>query len=420
MNTTVVVGVEGYAVFVAIDWAEQKHVWALQKAGSSDRQQGEIEASPEVVDVWVRELMGRFPGQRIAVALEQKRGALLCLLSKYEPLVLYPVHPATVSRMRKALYPSTSKNDPTDAQLLLDILMYHRGRLRRLDADTVESRKLQILVEDRRKLVDHQTAYSQQLRAKLKLYFPQALRWLPELCAPLASDFLQRWPTLGLLQKARPETIRRFFYEHNSRSEELLRRRLEEIPKALVATQDPAVVDSSVTMVQALLALIAVLRTQIAEFDRQIEATAAVHPDLPIMASLPGAGKVMVPRLIAAMGTNRERFDNASELQATSGIAPVEKRSGQSLWIHFRWACPKFFRQTFHEWAGHSIAQCRWAKAYYDQQMAKGKEHHAVVRALAFKWQRILFRCWKDRQAYDEQKYIAALRRRGSPLAALL
>ena len=42
------------------------------------------------------------------------------------------------------------------------------------------------------------------------------------------------------------------------------------------------------------------------------------------------------------------------------------------------------------------------------------------VRALAFKWIRILFRCWKDRKPYDEQTYIQALRRSASPLATIL
>lgn len=340
---------EDFAIFVAIDWADKKHVWALVKAGSSKREQGEIETTPEAVEAWVSELRARLAGQRIAVALEQKRGPLLCLLSKYKELVLYPVHPATVSRMRAALYPSSSKDDPKDADLLLDILLHHRKHLRRLDADTIETRKLQMLVEDRRNLVDQQTAHTHQLRARLKLYFPQAVRWLPELDAPLAADFLKRWPTLPLLQKARLETIRSFFHQHNCRSEALLGQRLREIPTAVVATEDAAGVDSSTAMVRALLDLMGVLRTQIATLDR----------------------------LIAALGTQRERFAAACELQARSGIAPVRQCSGQSEWIHFRWACPKFLRQTFHEWAGHSIAQSRWAKAYYDAQIAKHKGHHA-------------------------------------------
>jgi hypothetical protein len=47
-------------------------------------------------------------------------------------------------------------------------------------------------------------------------------------------------------------------------------------------------------------------------------------------------------------------------------------------------------RQTFHEFAGRSAVKSQWARAYYDLQI------HAAVRALAFKWIRILFRCWKD------------------------
>jgi len=252
--------------------------------------------------------------------------------------------------MRAALYPSNSKDDPKDADLQLDILLYHRKHLRRLDTDTVGTRKLQILVEDRRQLVDQATAYSNQLRAKLKQYYPQALRWLPDLHAVVAGEFLKRWPTLPLLQKARRETIEKFFHRHNCRSEELIQKRLDEVPQAVVATTDAAIVDSSVTMVLALVELMAVLRTHIAALDREIAATAAAHPVLPIVASLPGAGPVMMPRLIAALGTQRQRFACASELSSATGIAPVKHASGQSEWTHFRWACPKFQRQSFHEW----------------------------------------------------------------------
>jgi hypothetical protein len=113
-----------------------------------------------------------------------------------------------------------------------------------------------------------------------------------------------------------------------------------------------------------------------------------------------------------------DRYSNVVELQAFSGIAPVTQRSGKSQWVHFRWACPKFLRQTFHEWAAHSIPYSVWARAYYQQQIAKGNDHHAAVRSLAFKWIRIAFRCWKDRVPYNESIYLAALRRRGSALAA--
>src|SRR5260370_19576360 len=167
-----------------------------------------------------------------------------------------------------------------------------------------------MLVEARRNLVDEQTAHALQLRARLKLYFPQALRWLPELDSPLAADFLKRWPTLPLLQKARLETIRNFFHQHNCRNEALLEWRLQEIPQAVVATEDAAVVDSGAALVRALLDLMDVLRTHIAALDRHIAATAAVHPGLPLVPSLPGPGPALEPRPMPALGTQRERFAN--------------------------------------------------------------------------------------------------------------
>ena len=68
-------------------------------------------------------------------------------LMKYEQVVLYPIHGATASNFRTALYPSGSKDDHKDADLLLDLLIQHRAHIRRLDPDTEETRKLQLLVE---------------------------------------------------------------------------------------------------------------------------------------------------------------------------------------------------------------------------------------------------------------------------------
>jgi hypothetical protein len=84
--------------------------------------------------------------------------------------------------------------------------------------------------------------------------------------------------------------------------------------------------------------------------------------------------------------------------------------------VHWRLACPKFLRQTFHEFANASRKKSRWARAYYEQQRQRGASHHAAVRALAYKWIRVLYRCWKDRTPYDEQVYVKALQRHHSPL----
>ena len=117
-----------------------------------------------------------------------------------------------------------------------------------------------------------------------------------------------------------------------------------------------------------------------------------------------------------AFGEQRERYASAEDLQKYAGIAPVTERSGKQSWVHWRLQCPKFLRQTFVEWAAESIRYSFWAQVYYQQQREKGKAHQAVVRALAFKWIRILYRCWQDRTPYDESVYRQALQRRSAPL----
>jgi serine/threonine protein kinase len=170
---------------------------------------------------------------------------------------------------------------------------------------------------------------------------------------------------------------------------------------------------------RSLVALLTMLRSQIAIFDQRIHEVVANHPEEELFASFPSAGPVLVPRLIAAFGTQRDRYGTANDVQSLSGIAPVTERSGKQEWVHFRRACHQFLRQTFHEYAAHSIVRSAWARTYYQSQIEAKKSHHAAVRALAFKWIRIMFRCWKDGKAYNEQAYVANLQKRNSPLAGL-
>ena len=398
-----------FAAFVAIDWADQKHAWTLEVKQSLARESGNIDHTPESVEIWAAELGLRFAGRPIAVALEQSRGPLVFMLTKYEHLVIFPIHPSTLANYRKSFRPSGAKDDPNDAGLLLDILGHHRDKLRRLDPDTPETRTLQFMVEERRKLVHEKTRCSNRITAHLKLYFPQAIGWFDEIGSNIVADFLERWPNLERLQKARPATIERFFIEHNSRNAERIAERLEQIRKIVPATKDTAVLRSCSAAVIAWAGLLRQLLNAIKAYDEQIDTLARQHPDYALLKSFPGAGPALTPRLIAALGSQRDRYQTAHEIQCYSGIAPVVASSGKQRWVHWRWSCPKFVRQTFHEWALHSVAYSEWARRYYDEQRAKGKRRNTAIRALAFKWIRILFRCWKDHKPYNEQAYQQAL-----------
>jgi len=410
-----------WAAFAAIDWADQKNFWRLLTAGSGRSEAGQLENTPEAVEAWAAGLQQRFGGRPIAVILEQSRGALVYMLTKYPHLVLFPVHPTTAARYRETFAPSGAKSDPSDTESLLDLFLRHRERMRPLQPDTVETRLLHFLVEERRQTVDDKTRQGHRLTDCLKLYFPQILGWFDDVTSPLVGDLLERWPNLEQLQRAHPGTLRKFFQQHNCRSAEKTEERIAAIYQATSATQDAAVLEACALIARLLGAQLATLRGTIAAFEVRIAELVAVHPDTAIFASLPGAGAALVPRLIVAFGTRRDRYQEAYEMQCYSGIAPVTEASGNSEWVHFRLACPKFLRQTFHEFATHSISQSEWAKAYYDHQRNdRKKEHQAAVRSLAFKWIRIIFRCWKDGKPYDEEIYMQSLRRRGSLLAAAL
>src|SRR5258707_11727011 len=139
-------GEREFAAFVAIDWADQKHCWKRMVAESGKTEQGQLLNTPEAIELWAAELNTSFQGRPIAVCLEQRRGAVVCQLTKYSHLVLYPVHPTTLARFRDAFFPSGSKGDPGDTGLLLELLIHHRDRLRRLSPVTAETRLLQMLV----------------------------------------------------------------------------------------------------------------------------------------------------------------------------------------------------------------------------------------------------------------------------------
>jgi len=402
--------------YVGLDWADQQHVVCWRAANSTQLHSAVVRQQPEPLRAWVAELRQRFPQGLIAMALEQSRGPVIAALMHYDFLQLYPINPKSLARYRETFFSSGAKDDPGDAALLLDLLVKHREQFSPWVPDDALSRQLALRVEHRRQLVDLRTALIQQLSSHLKLYFPQALDWVGELDSLLACDFLQRWPTLGAVQQARPAQLEQFYHQHHCRRSQLIQERLQQIQQARPLTEDPALVEASSQMVLALVAQLRVLISTLEQWQADISQLFAQHPDAFIFASFPAAGPVFAPRLQAAFGSRRERFGAAQDLLQFSGVAPVTRRSGKSRQVHRRWARPKFLHQSFVEFAALSLPHCGWARALYLQLRARGHRHWAAIRVIAFKWVRILFRCWQDRVPYKESKYLESLQRRNPRL----
>jgi transposase len=405
-----------FAAFVGIDWADAKHDVCLQAAGSSKRACFQLEHTPEAIDAWGTTLRTRFNGHLVAVCLELTKGPLVFALRKYDFLILFPLNPLTLARYREAFTPSRAKDDPTDAALQLELLLTHRDKLQPLHPQSPAMRALEQLVEHRRRVVGDKVRITNRLTSTLKNYFPQVLQWFLDKDTPIFCDFLSRWPTLKAAQRARRSTLETFFRDHHVRSADVVAQRLHAIKAATPLTTDEGVIAPNALLVQALVNQLRVTLEAIETFDNAIAQRAQSHPDFPLFQALPGAGPVFASRLLVAFGEHRERYTTAAAWQKYAGIAPVTERSGKKAWVHWRLQCPKFLRQTFVEWAAESIRHSFWARVYYQQQRDKGKAHQAAVRALAFKWIRILSRCWQDRTLYDESVYLNALNNRGSSL----
>jgi transposase len=418
MKSTASSPTEAVAAWIGLDWADQQHVGCLYDVASGQQESFTLESSAEAIPLGLAQLRQRYGGRRVAIVLEQRRGALIHALLGCDFVMLYPINPQSLAKYRQAYFSSGAKSDTEDAPLLMELVRHRPDRFHPWQPDDAETRSLQLLTEARRRWVDQQTALTNQLTQWLKGYYPQALELAGELSSPGACQFLKRWPTLAALQKARPSQIRQHYQKYGRLSAEELDRRLERIRQAQPLTGDSAVVLHGSLMLRAVVAQLLPLFDTLREFEQQIAALFAQHPDRPLFDHLPGAGKVLSPRLLAA--TQRDRWQQAGEVLTYGGIAPVTEQSGRSRWVHWRLACPKFQRQSWHEFAAHSRQPCGWARAFYQQLRARGKGHHAALRALAYKWIRILFRCWQTRTPYNEQIYLKALKQKNSPLLAAM
>jgi transposase len=412
--------VADFKATIGLDWADQKHDLWIRPSDGSKPEHTRLEQSPEALHAWVAALRARFGGGRVAVGIETSRGPVISALMAYDFIVIFPMNPKALKDYRACFSVSGAKNDRTDAQLIEEYVRLHGEKLQALQPDDELTRKLGGLTESRRQLVDERTRLVNQLHARLKTYYPLALELLGrEMNTVMAAEFLVLWPELESLQAASVQKVRSFFYRHNSRSSKKMEERLLAIKKARALTSDAAIIEPARGLVAALAGMLKCLHKSVAQLEKKIEQAMDEHPDGKIFRSFPGAGPALAPRLLAAFGTRRDRFESAAAVAQFYGIAPVVIQSGNSSVTRMRQRCPKFGRQTFHENAGCAAKGQGWARQYYEGRREQHDDkHHEACRSLAYKLIRIYFACWKTRTEYREDTYLAALKKSGSLVPA--
>jgi transposase len=235
--------------------------------------------------------------------------------------------------------------------------------------------------------------------------------------AKFVVSLLRKYPTLAAAQAAGRTRLRKVFFGTGTKDK--IEQRLDVLLAAAPLSTDEVLLRTSARHARALGGQLTSLNQSILAYDREIKKLIGQHQDYAIVQSLP-CGATTKARIIAALGDDRTRYGSAEELAAATGIAPLTTQSGRHRHVSSRWACSKFLRQTFHEFAGLSITKSGWAKAYNQQQQDRGKSPQMARRALAFKWIRIIYRCWQTGESYDEARYVARLKTTQSPLAERL
>jgi transposase len=339
---------------------------------------------------------------------------LLDFLAERNYCQIYVLHPNMVKSAQGRFRQSGAKDDRSDARLIADLLRTDRHRLLRWQPDSA----LTCQIRARISLVHfltHQTVAMRNRRwAVLLRYYPAALETFSSLEALVALSFIQAFPTPQAAQQLSYTDFTDFLASHHHR-------RPADWPKCFARLHMPQPgahphIVSAYAPQASLLA--SVLENLFRSRYKLLEETYDLflqHPDAPIFASLPGAGKILQPALLAKFGDNRLRFPTPASVQQVAGTCPITRRSGKSKVVLFRLACDHDFRNIVQEWARASTAQSPWAAAYFKSVCAHTDSATHAYRCLANRWLAVLWKLWQSSQPYDENYHLQRHLQRSLP-----
>jgi transposase len=270
-----------------------------------------------------------------------------------------------------------------------------------------------VLVRSRTSLVEARTAASNQLWAVLAEHWPGAGAVFQKLISPIALAFLADYPTpeaaAHLGEGRMGQFCRRHAYRGAKTPAELLGR-LRAAPSATNPISAPVLA----SVVAASVAQIRLLNSEIARLERDGRDALAAHPKAALLEELPRVANVSLAQLIAEIGPLLERCDNAEQVAAMCGAAPVTRASGKTRTVGFRYAANKPARVAITGFADNSRHSSAWAAERYRQARTRGARHPHAVRVVARGWIRVIWACWHTGTAYTPSRH------RGEQLAAAM
>ena len=396
-----------------VDWSQDHHNLCIRNANGAIVSQLEFKHTLKGFQRFddERRKLG-VPPSHCLVAIETAYNLLVDFLLD-RGYIVYLIAPQATTGYRNRHRSSGAHTDDSDAALLSSILLTDLDSHHRLKPNSAVTQQIlaQVrLIEVLRRSIQRQT---NQLRALLFRTYPQALSLFGKLTAQINLHFLMAYPTAQEAQALSRDSFEGFCRSHRYGRTDLISRRYAHLmepapqasPIAVAAYRDPIRILAELTLTHIL------HRTDALSCLAQLFAQ---HPDAFIFDSLPGAGELLAPALLAKFGDHRDRFPSPNSVQALAGTCPVTQQSGKRRIVFFRRGCDREFRRIVQQFARTSTRQSGWALAYWHDLRPRCRSDSDAYRRLANRWLAIIWKVWQDRKAYDETYHLQqrALRRR--------
>jgi transposase len=402
--------------YAGFDWARDHHAVVVMDA------HGQIVADFEFAhsaEGWKSFGDKTAPWPNLGVAIETNQGAAVDQLLQ-KGYTVYPVNPVAAESYRKRKVPSGTKTDQVDGWGLADALRLDGRDWKPLQPLDPLTQKLRLLCHDEVSLIQQRTLLVNQLQQALVEYYPAALEAFDDWTAPFCWDFIVEFPTAQALVQSGQRRWEKFLHSHKLWRVETTERRLAIFAQATQFQASAPIVEAKSQLALSLCKLLRTLDQQLQHYRQQIESLFKDHPDHDLFGSLPGAKKVLAPRLLAAIGSDPNRYGSSQVLQCFAGTAPVNYQSGQINKTHIRWACDKFMRHTVHLWADCFRKASPWGQTYYQKKRQQGMSRACALRCLGQRLLKILFRMLTDKQPYNADVHALNQKNHGSWVLALM
>ena len=402
--------------YAGLDWARNHH--AVVIVDQTGKIVSEFEFSHNL-EGWKTFVEKTSVFANLAVVIETSQGIVVDQLLQRDYTV-FPVNPAAAAGYRQRKMPSGTKTDQIDAWSLADALRIDGQGWKPLHVMDDVTCQLRLLCRDEVVLIEQRTLLVNQLQQALVEYYPAALAAFDDWTQSFCWEFIIQFPTPERLVKAGRYRWQKFLHTQRLWRPETAEKRLAIFAQADQFQGSAAIRKAKSQLAVSLCHCLRTLQGQLDIYRQQIEALFANHPDHDLFGGLPGAGRTLAPRLLAAIGADPARYGSSQVLQSFAGTAPISYKSGQISKVRLRRSCDKFLRTTVHLWANCFRKNCVWGQAYYAKKRKDGMSHACALRCLGQRLLKIIYRIITDKKPYDAELHARNQQKHGSWVLTLL